>query len=69
MASCRRWADHKSDVIAHGLDSKFCIEAVEHFAKLLAWIVPASLKRDYLAGDEFSQCQPEIANLTAPVGE
>ena len=47
-------SDHKRDVIAHGLDSKFCIEAVRNFIKLLQWIERATLEHDYLAGDEFS---------------
>lgn len=28
-------SEHKLDVIAHGLDSKFCVEAIEHFIKPL----------------------------------
>lgn len=47
-------SDHKRDVITHGLDSKFCIEAVEHFIKLLQWIERATREHPYLAGDEFS---------------
>jgi glutathione S-transferase len=47
-------SEHKRDVIAHGLDSKFCVEAIEHFIKLLQWIERATLEHDYLAGDQFS---------------
>lgn len=47
-------SDHKRDVIAHGLDSKFCIEAVEHFVKLFQWIERLTQEHDYLASNEFS---------------
>jgi glutathione S-transferase len=47
-------SDYKRDVIAQGLDSKFCVEAVGHFIKLLQWIKRATLDHDYLAGDELS---------------
>jgi glutathione S-transferase len=47
-------SDHKRDVIAHGLDSKFCVEATGHFVKLLQWIEHSTREHDYLAGAEFS---------------
>ena len=40
--------------VAHGLDSKFCAEAIEHYFKLLKWIEQATLDHDYLAGNDFS---------------
>lgn len=50
----RKRSDHKRDVIDHGFDSKFCVEAAEHFVKLLKWIERSTQEHDYLAGDEYS---------------
>jgi glutathione S-transferase len=47
-------SEQKRDVIAHGLDSKFCVEAIEHFVKLLQRIEHSACGNDYLAGNEFS---------------
>ena len=45
---------YKRDVVAHGLDSRFVRDAVEHHEKLLAWIADAVKGGTYLAGDHYS---------------
>jgi glutathione S-transferase len=54
QAPNQKRSDHKRDVIAHGLDSKFCVDATGHFVKLLQWIERSTREHDYLAGTEFS---------------
>jgi glutathione S-transferase len=44
----------KRDVVAHGLDSSYALDAVQHHDKLLDWIVTAMERGPYLAGDRYS---------------
>jgi glutathione S-transferase len=45
---------YKRDVVAHGLDSRFAKDAVEHHEKLLTWIEDAVKGGPYLAGEAYS---------------
>jgi glutathione S-transferase len=45
---------YKRDVVAHGLDSRFVKDAVEHHEKLLSWIEDSINAGPYLAGDSYS---------------
>jgi glutathione S-transferase len=45
---------YKRDVVAHGLDSRFAKDAVEHHNKLLTWIEDAVKGGAYLAGEAYS---------------
>jgi len=50
----KKRTEFKRDVIAHGLDSVYVAEAVEHHEKLLTWIDNAMKTGPYLAGDTYS---------------
>jgi glutathione S-transferase len=50
----KKRTEFKRDVIAHGLDSIYVGEAVEHHEKLLTWIDEAMKAGPYLAGDTYS---------------
>jgi hypothetical protein len=49
----KKRSEYKRDVVAHGLDSGFVKEAVEHHEKLLTAIEDAVHTAPYLAGDAF----------------
>src|SRR5215831_3877354 len=53
-APSKQRSAYKRDVVAHGLDSRFVKEAVEHHEKLLTWIEDAVKGGPYLAGDQYS---------------
>ena len=53
-APSKKRSEYKRDVVAHGLDSGFVREAVEHHEKLLSWIEDATMAGPYLAGDSYS---------------
>jgi glutathione S-transferase len=53
-APSRKRSEYKRDVVAHGLDSMFVKEAVEHHEKLLSCIEGAAKLGPYLAGDSYS---------------
>jgi glutathione S-transferase len=53
-APSKKRTEYKRDVLAHGLDSKFVTEALEHHQKLLAWIDNAMEDGPYLAGGKYS---------------
>jgi glutathione S-transferase len=53
-APSRKRSEYKPDVVAHGLDSGFVKEAVEHLEELLSWIEDAAAAAPYLAGDTYS---------------
>jgi glutathione S-transferase len=50
----KKRTEFKRDVIAHGLDSIYVAEAVEHHEKLLRWIDEAMKTGPYLAGETYS---------------
>ena len=50
----KKRSEYKRDVVAHGLDSGFVKEAVEHHEKLLTSIEDAVHTAPYLAGDAYS---------------
>jgi glutathione S-transferase len=50
----KKRSEYKRDVVAHGLDSGFVKEAVEHHEKLLTSIEDAVHAAPYLAGDAYS---------------
>jgi glutathione S-transferase len=50
----KKRSEYKRDVVAHGLDSVFAEEAVEHHEKLLSWIDDAMKTGLYLVGDSYS---------------
>ncbi len=50
----KKRSEYKRDVVAHGLDSGFVKEAVEHHKKLLTSIDDAVYTAPYLAGDAYS---------------
>jgi len=50
----KKRAEHKRDVIAHGLASKFVGEALELHQKLLGWMEASLRDGPWLAGDTFS---------------
>ena len=53
-APSKQRSAYKRDVVAHGLDSGFAKDAVEHHEKLLTWIDDAMKDGRYLAGDTYS---------------
>jgi glutathione S-transferase len=53
-APSKKRSEYKRDVVAHGLDSGFVREAVEHHEELLAWIEDATMAGPYMAGDSYS---------------
>jgi glutathione S-transferase len=53
-APSKKRTEYKRDVLAHGLDSNFVTEALEHHQKLLAWIDNAMEDGPYLAGGKYS---------------
>jgi glutathione S-transferase len=53
-APSKKRSEYKREVVAHGLDSGFVKEAVEHHGKLLSWIEDATKDGPYLAGDSYS---------------
>ena len=53
-APSKQRSAYKRDVVAHGLDSRFVKDAVEHHEKLLTWIDDAMKDGPYLAGDTYS---------------
>ena len=50
----KKRSEYKRDVVAHGLDSHFVVEALEHHEKLLSWMVESLKTGPYLAGDAYS---------------
>lgn len=50
----RKRAEYKRDVAAHGLDSMYIAEALEHHEKLLSWVEDAMATGPYLAGGTYS---------------
>ncbi len=50
----KKRSEYKRDVVAHGLESKYVIEAVEHHEKLLAWMEESLRRGAWLAGDSYS---------------
>lgn len=53
-APSKKRTEYKRDVVAHGLDSMFVREAVEHHERLLSWIEEAAPFGPYLAGESYS---------------
>jgi len=53
-APSKQRSAYKCDVVAHGLDSRFVKEAVEHHEKLLTWIDDAMKDDPYLVGHTYS---------------
>ena len=53
-APSKQRSAYKCDVVAHGLDSRFVKEAVEHHEKLLTWIDDAMKDDPYLVGHSYS---------------
>ena len=53
-APSKQRSAYKRDVVAHGLDSRFVKEAVEHHEKLLTWIDDAMKDDPYLVGNTYS---------------
>ena len=53
-APLKRRAEYKRNVIEHGLDSEFVVEALAHHKKLLSWMDGSLNKGTFLAGDNFS---------------
>jgi len=53
-APSKKRSEYKRDVVAHGLDSGFVQEAIEHHEKLLSWIDDAMSVGPYLVGDSYS---------------
>ncbi len=53
-APSKKRTEYKRDVVAHGLDSMFVKEAVEHHEKLLSLIEDAAKVGPYLVGDSYS---------------
>jgi glutathione S-transferase len=53
-APSKQRSAYKRDVVAHGLDSRFVKDAVEHHERLLMWIDDAIKVGLYLAGDTYS---------------
>ena len=47
-------SDYKRDVVAHGLDSRFVVDALAYHEKLLNWMVESLKTGPYLAGDTYS---------------
>ncbi len=50
----RKRAEYKRDVAAHGLESGYVLEALEHHEKLLSWMEGAMTSGPYLAGETYS---------------
>jgi len=50
----KKRAEYKRDVAAHGLESGYVLEALEHHEKLLSWIEDAMASGPYLAGETYS---------------
>jgi glutathione S-transferase len=50
----KKRSEYKRDIVAHGLDSGFVKEAVEHHEKLLTSIEDAVYTAPFLAGDAYS---------------
>ena len=53
-APSKQRSAYKRDVVAHGLDSQFVKDAIEHHEKLLKWIDDEMKGGPYLAGDTCS---------------
>jgi glutathione S-transferase len=53
-APSQKRSEYKRDVVAHGLESKYVGEALQHHEKLLDWIEESLTGGPYLAGDAFS---------------
>ncbi|HXQ51510.1 MAG TPA: glutathione S-transferase family protein [Stellaceae bacterium] len=47
-------SEYKRDVVAHGLDSHFVVDALAHHEKLLSWMVESLKTGPYLVGDMYS---------------
>lgn len=50
----KKRSEYKRDVVVHGLDSHFAIEALEHHEKMLGWMEEGLASGSYLAGDAYS---------------
>jgi glutathione S-transferase len=53
-APSKQRSAYKRDVVAHGLDSRFVKDAVEHHERLLTWIDDAIKNGPYLVADTYS---------------
>jgi glutathione S-transferase len=60
-------AEYLRDTAAHGLESRYVVESVKHYEKLLSWIEESARAGAYLAGEAYSLADaaviPYIARL------
>jgi glutathione S-transferase len=61
-------SEYKRDVVAHGLDSRFAKDAVEHHDKLPTWIEDAVKGGPYLAGEAYSLADIAVIPTRAAAG-